>query len=139
MQAVLDDLAALGVPRRAIRTEAFVSSLSDTERQTRARAISERAAKEGKKAFAIHLASLQTFDCAPGQTILQAAAAAKVPLRQSCGEGICGECKIRVKSGTVDTDARGLLSQREVDDGWVLACQAILTSDVEVEAAPGLG
>jgi len=56
-------------------------------------------------------------------------------MRHSCGEGICGECKIRVKSGTVDRDPRGLLSQREVEEGWVLACQAILTSDVEVEPA----
>jgi len=135
MQAVLDDLAALGVPPSAIRTEAFVSSLSETDRQTRARAISERAAKQGKRAFAIRLANVRTFDCAPGQTILQAATAAKVSLRQSCGEGICGECKIRVRSGTVDTDPRGLLSQREVEEGWVLACQAILTSDVEVEPA----
>jgi len=133
MQALLDDLAALGVPRSAIRTEAFVSSLSETERQTRVRAIVERAAQQGMKVFAIRLPNGQTFDCVPGQTILQAATAAKVPIRQSCGEGICGQCKLRVTFGTVDTDPRGLLSQREVDEGWVLACQAILTGDVEVQ------
>lgn len=134
MQALLDDLAVLGVPRSAIRTEAFLSPTLVPERQTRARAISERAAAAGRKAFAIRLADDQTFNCAPGQTVLQAATAAKVPMRQSCGEGTCGECKIRLKSGTVDTVSRGLLSQTEVAEGWVLACQAILTSDVEVAA-----
>ncbi|MGE0817017.1 MAG: FAD-binding protein, partial [Vicinamibacterales bacterium] len=87
MQAAIGALTALGVPRDAIHTEAFVSSRTKTTRIENARAIARAASEAGIAAFRIGLPDGATFSCRPGETILAAANAAHVPFSQSCGEG----------------------------------------------------
>ncbi len=72
-----------------------------------------------------------------GQTLLEAAEAAGVYLNTLCGgDGICGKCKVRVTSGSVDSDATQLLKPEEIRAGFVLACKARVTGDVVVETPP---
>ncbi|SHN43139.1 2Fe-2S iron-sulfur cluster-binding protein [Cryptosporangium aurantiacum] len=128
MQDVLGLLTTLGVPRDAIRTEAFVSGHSTQTRRERAHAI-ELAATVAE--FTITDGD-GAFPCRPGETILGVANAAHVPFSQSCGEGACGTCRVRVLSGHCETDTRGMFSTDELDAGWRLACQTLPTEDVRI-------
>jgi NAD(P)H-flavin reductase/ferredoxin len=70
-----------------------------------------------------------------GETLLQAALRQGVPFPFSCRVGGCATCKCRVTSGRVRelTDAAYLLSDEELAQGCVLACQSVPQTDVEIE------
>jgi ferredoxin len=51
---------------------------------------------------------------------------------QSCGEGACGTCRVRVLSGAYETDTRGMFSTDELAAGWRLACQTLPTEDLTI-------
>ena len=133
MQAVIGMLTGLAVSREAIHTEAFVSSQSRKTRSENAHAIALAARDAGIREFRIAVRAGGAFSCPPGRTILEAANAAQVPFRQSCGEGACGTCRARVLSGQFATDGQALFSAEEIAAGWVLACQTLPKSDVEIE------
>uniref|UniRef100_A0A7C2HU81 DUF4445 domain-containing protein n=1 Tax=Ammonifex degensii TaxID=42838 RepID=A0A7C2HU81_9THEO len=68
-----------------------------------------------------------------GQTLLQAAAQAGITLRGACGgKGVCGRCRVQVKSGEVTRDGAGKITPEEAEAGWVLACQAVPAGKVAV-------
>ena len=72
-----------------------------------------------------------------GGTLLEAARLAGVYLTSLCGgDGICGKCKVVVAEGEVDAPETTLLTDEEVRQHFVLACQARVLSDVTV-AVPG--
>ena len=69
-----------------------------------------------------------------GTTLLDAARAAGVLVDSICGgDGICGRCRLVVRSGDVDAPPTTLLTRQEIRSGVVLACQTIVTGDVELE------
>uniref|UniRef100_A0A7J3X9G4 DUF4445 domain-containing protein n=2 Tax=Thermofilum pendens TaxID=2269 RepID=A0A7J3X9G4_THEPE len=69
-----------------------------------------------------------------GATILEAAIKCGVGIRSVCGgKGLCGKCKVIVRKGGVDVRRSDLLKREEVERGYVLACQARILEDVEVE------
>jgi len=68
-----------------------------------------------------------------GTTILDAARQANVYLNSVCGgDGICGKCRVILKSGRVDSPPTTLLTRDEVIQGNVLACMARVMTDTEV-------
>ena len=68
-----------------------------------------------------------------GTTILEAARRANVYVNSVCGgDGICGKCKVVLKSGQVDSPATTLLTRDEVIQQYLLACTARVISDVEI-------
>ena len=69
-----------------------------------------------------------------GETILAAGARAGLDIPFSCKDGYCSCCMARLKRGQVFMPTHEALSQSEIDDGWVLACQARpTTSECEIE------
>ena len=74
---------------------------------------------------------------AKGTDILDAAAGAGIYINSSCGgEGVCGRCKVIVKSGNVLSEPTGRISREEQEKGYVLACRSTIHSDIEVEVPP---
>ncbi len=72
-----------------------------------------------------------------GATLLDAARKAGVLIASICGgDGICGRCRVQVRSGTVDADPTALLTREEIQQGYVLACQTRAVDDVEVTVPP---
>ena len=71
--------------------------------------------------------------CPGGANILAAARAAGIRLPSACGKGVCGTCKSRVLSGTVEMRHGGGIRQREIDGGMALLCCARPTSDLVVD------
>jgi ring-1,2-phenylacetyl-CoA epoxidase subunit PaaE len=62
------------------------------------------------------------------QTLLQALSAAQIAVPHSCEAGICGTCRCRLVSGQVTMMNNGALTDTEVADGYVLACQSVALS-----------
>jgi uncharacterized 2Fe-2S/4Fe-4S cluster protein (DUF4445 family) len=68
-----------------------------------------------------------------GETLLDAAQKADVPLNASCnGKGACGKCKLIVVSGETKSEPTSLLTNEEKDKKYVLACKTTVHSDVSV-------
>jgi uncharacterized 2Fe-2S/4Fe-4S cluster protein (DUF4445 family) len=77
-----------------------------------------------------------TATVARGSTILDACDAAGVAIDAVCGgEGKCGRCKVRPEGGFLP-GCQDTLSRAEVDAGVVLACEATVDGDLEVEILP---
>jgi len=67
-------------------------------------------------------------------TIMEAADLAGVHVNNICGaEGLCGRCKVIVKSGDVSTEPTMHLSREEIQLGYVLACRCVVCSDAVIE------
>ncbi|MFC5271925.1 FAD-binding oxidoreductase [Adhaeribacter terreus] len=70
----------------------------------------------------------------PSQTILEAALDQDIDLPYSCQAGLCTACRGKCLSGKVHMDEREGLSDKEMQEGYVLNCVGHpLTSDVVIE------
>ena len=68
-----------------------------------------------------------------GRTLLAAATMAGVQINASCnGKGSCGKCKLILESGEVKSEPTALLSEKEEEDSYILACQTRIHGDVTV-------
>lgn len=126
MGAVRDHLGAAGYDMRRYREESFsFESLA-------AAPIPE--APAGDVRYRVRFDKLgDEFECAAGQTILQAAEAADVRMPYSCTQGICGTCKTLKLSGEVEMHAGAGIRQREINMGWILPCCSRPRSDVVLD------
>ncbi len=61
---------------------------------------------------------------AVGETLLQAALAAGIDAPHSCTEGRCGTCMSWLRNGDVSMASTRALSKRNIERGYVLACQS---------------
>lgn len=79
-----------------------------------------------------------TADAYPNETVLDAARRVDAPIGNSCGSvGVCGRCCVRVIAGAENLSAPTMIELRvSAQRGFVaderLACQAVVTGDVEV-------
>jgi len=75
------------------------------------------------------------FDCASGETVLEAAMRADLMIPYGCRNGACGTCKGRVLEGEVDFGAHqaSTLSDEEKRKGFALFCVARPKTDLVIE------
>ena len=78
----------------------------------------------------------QSFDCAEGQTLLDAALRQGLYLPHACGHGLCATCKVQVLDGEVEPGPASPFALMDVEreEGKCLACCATPTSDLTIEA-----
>jgi len=71
-----------------------------------------------------------------GQTLLDAALRAGIYLPHACCHGLCGTCKVQVVDGEFEHGAASPFALMDVerDEGKCLACCAVATSDIVIEA-----
>ncbi|ASR01808.1 2Fe-2S iron-sulfur cluster-binding protein [Gordonia rubripertincta] len=76
-----------------------------------------------------------SVSCGPEQKMLDAFLRNGVWVPNSCNQGTCGTCKVRVVHGTVDHPPApdSVLSIAEQEQGVVLSCQTTPTSDVVID------
>jgi uncharacterized 2Fe-2S/4Fe-4S cluster protein (DUF4445 family) len=68
-----------------------------------------------------------------GDTVIRAALEAGVHVNASCGgEGVCGKCRVLIEDGAVEGGVSEKLSEEDQKNGYRLACQAIVKSDLVV-------
>lgn len=88
----------------------------------------------GTRSFRVEFAtSRRAIDCPSDRFVLDAAREAGLRLPSSCTKGMCGTCKSRLVSGTVEMTPAGGVRQREVDQGLILICCSRPTSDLVIE------
>jgi len=69
-----------------------------------------------------------------GSSLLEAAYKANITINNVCGgDGICGRCKMIVKSGNISGEVSGRLTREEIKGGYVLACSTFAVSDLDIE------
>ncbi|NIA12458.1 MAG: DUF4445 domain-containing protein [Nitrospiraceae bacterium] len=72
-----------------------------------------------------------------GVTILAAAREAGVYVENLCGgEGVCGKCRVIVRSGIVRGETTNYLTREEIKEGYVLACEGRVGGDLLVDVPP---
>ncbi|WP_123024777.1 2Fe-2S iron-sulfur cluster-binding protein [Mycolicibacterium stellerae] len=77
----------------------------------------------------IELDSRTTTACyRTGDTLLQTARSAGLQAPYSCETGSCGTCMARITEGSARMVNNDALEDDEVDEGYVLTCQALPTS-----------
>ncbi|MFT8420590.1 MAG: fatty acid desaturase [Gluconacetobacter sp.] len=71
----------------------------------------------------------------PGETLLQAALRQDIDFPYVCRVGGCGTCKCKLIDGRVRemTETGYLLTEDEIAEGYILACQSTLRTDVAIE------
>lgn len=73
----------------------------------------------------------------PDTLVLDAAAQAGVSLATPCGgQGRCGRCLVKVKSGDVIRPQNPHLTQKQVGEGWILSCVSRIKGDVVLTVPP---
>jgi len=72
-----------------------------------------------------------------GETILAAAQKAGIYISSLCGgDGICGKCRVILRSGQIHSKPTTLLDRDEIRENYILACQSTVQGDLEVEIPP---
>ena len=68
------------------------------------------------------------------ETLLNAALRQGVPFPHSCRVGGCATCKCRLTEGKVRelTESAYVLSEQELDQGYILACQSVPKTDIHI-------
>lgn len=75
------------------------------------------------------------IDCNPNEKVLDAAFRNKINLPMDCSDGVCGTCKCRCEAGAYDLGDDYIddaLTQDEAQEGLVLTCQMVPSSDCVV-------
>lgn len=129
MDVVENQLIESGFPKAAVNVERFVSPV-DPDRMTpeMAEALAAAAlAAENSEVATVELTYnglAVEMEVEPGETILQAALREGHEVEYQCEEGYCGCCMARLTEGEVTMALRDALSDQEIAEGWILACQA---------------
>lgn len=133
MDAVETALTAAGVPADRIKVERFTIDRPTAEQAAVERELEREA--EGRK-VEVTLEGRRrriTFDSAQG-SILENARAAGLPTPYACKAGVCATCRAKLIEGKVHMKANYGLSPEEVEQGYILTCQAVpLTDNVAVD------
>ncbi|MGZ9719057.1 flavin reductase family protein [Rhizobium miluonense] len=119
-------LKQMGHPPDGVFIESFESAREDDNIGS--------AAEAGSAQFTVTFAKAGlTASVDAETTVLKAAKVAGARIQTSCGKGVCGTCRVRMLSGTVEMKHQGGIRQREIDQGFILACCSRPTSDVVIE------
>ncbi len=90
----------------------------------------------GKKALnQVQLVGTDTkFEVGRNKTVLESALENGIAFPHDCTVGTCGTCRSKLLSGKVDaiTPFGYTLSREELEAGFILACQAVPESDLEI-------
>ncbi|MET3473206.1 ring-1,2-phenylacetyl-CoA epoxidase subunit PaaE [Novosphingobium sp. 1529] len=133
MDAVEQGLAKAGVPADRVLVERFTAAdMSDAQRQAvrelerQAEGRTMRVSIDGRRRTIAYKAE--------NGSILENARAAGLPAPFACKAGVCATCRARVVAGEVEMFQNFGLTEKEVEQGYILTCQAIpLSDDVELD------
>jgi len=107
-------LAYLGIAKEKIHRELFLIT-GQTQVSTSQKA--QVSAKVFGKTY--------QFETEEGKTILQSGLEQNVPLPFSCQSGLCGMCKMKCNEGKVIMKSNQVLTEKDLQDGYILTCQSL--------------
>ncbi|GAA0755840.1 2Fe-2S iron-sulfur cluster-binding protein [Psychroflexus lacisalsi] len=124
---IRDEFTALGLNKNQIHYELFVTGISEEDKKRAEAAMAKRedgteiTILDGGKEF--HFIMNKDYE-----NILDAALAAGADLPFACKGGVCSTCKCKLMEGDVEMKVNYALEKDEVEQNFVLSCQAIPTS-----------
>lgn len=130
MLAVERVLESLGKPKKLMHVERFVSLSGDPFTLK----IDNSVATEHSTVNVELDGEQHTLEWPSTSTLIDVLVAAGIDAPYSCREGECGSCACVLKNGTVDPGKIAALTAEDVDDGYILACQAKpISAELDVE------
>ena len=78
--------------------------------------------------------TVDTFECDEETPILEALEEAGLDHNYSCRAGSCSSCCMKIVEGTVNQEDQFFLDDEQMEDGFVLTCVALPTSDLTLLA-----
>ena len=120
-------LTNAGLPKELVHFELFVTGLSDEDIKR-----AERLAKQNVEGVEVTIVDGgKEFDFTMTKeydNILDAALGAGADLPFACKGGVCSTCKCQVIEGAVEMKINYALEDKEVEQNFVLSCQAVPTT-----------
>jgi ferredoxin len=126
MDATKAALLELGVAKENIKLEAFGTAKRKPK--------GEADVSDAPKFTVTFSRSSKSIEWTGAESILDGADDCGVEIDNACRSGTCGSCKVRLLRGEVRMETEDALGADEKANGLILACQALATSDVEIEA-----
>ena len=130
MDIVVVGLKAIGIRDENVHTEYFTAKVKEDN------PVSETAAAENysdeviERTIKVEVYGEQKeVIVKPTETILIAAQDAGMDPPYSCTVGVCTTCRARLRSGRANMEEREGLSDAEIEEGFILTCQAHPLSD----------
>jgi 3-ketosteroid 9alpha-monooxygenase subunit B len=128
MDAVTHALRDLGVPRKRIHIERFVSLTEDPFDATAPTTTGDVESPDSRVEVELD-GERRTVDWPAGTKLLDLLRDAGIDAPFSCRKGSCGACACRLTGGEVKMLRNEVLDRTDLDEGYVLACQALPVSD----------
>ena len=123
MNLVEDSLLGGGVDAERIHIERFTPR-ETPEEPAETEVVAEPGAAKTMVTIELN-GKTETTDHRPGTTLLQAARQAGLKPPSSCEAGDCATCMAKLVEGTAKMFVNNALTDDEVEEGWVLTCQAV--------------
>ncbi|HPI53188.1 MAG TPA: phenylacetate-CoA oxygenase/reductase subunit PaaK [Chitinophagaceae bacterium] len=127
--SVKEYLVSKGVNETAVRFELFNSSSSASKKEAFQQAAMETAEQMSMVTIKVDDRSIEIPLAFGGESILDAALKHGADLPFACKGGVCCTCRAKVIEGTVTMEVNYALEPDEVENGFVLTCQAHPTSE----------
>ncbi len=129
VSVVREALGLLGVPARRTHVERFLS-LADNPFEADPAAVT---GPEATLAVTLEDGATKRLPWPAGVRMLDVLIDAGLDAPYSCRQGICGACACQLTGGEVEMAHNEVLEQADLDEGYILACQAVpLTPDVSI-------
>ncbi len=126
IHSVEEFLQGQGIDTKHIHAEHFTSNAADVDPNVAKKAVGDAQVKVFLDGETI------TVSVAKSKTILDALLDAKAEPPYSCTSGSCSTCMAKVTKGKVEMEVCYALDEDEVEEGYILTCQAHPTTE-EVE------
>jgi len=129
VSVVREALGLLGVPARRTHVERFLS-LADNPFEADPAAVT---GPEATLAVTLEDGATKRLPWPAGVRMLDVLIDAGLDAPYSCRQGICGACACQLTGGEVEMAHNEVLEQADLDEGYILACQAVpLTAEVSI-------
>lgn len=129
LDVVHDALARLSVPRSRVHTEVF-NSLAGDPFNPKARQSADTDPSPGTATVDVELdGKTHTLAWPRKQNLVDLLLAEGIDVPYSCQEGQCGSCMCTLVEGEVHMDNPEILAPEDIEDGYILGCQAHPATD----------
>lgn len=129
MDTIHKALAYAGMPRNQVHAEVFNSLAGDPFHDAAAVEVTEEEAADAATVEVELDGETHTLSWPRKQTLVDIMLAKGLDVPYSCQEGECGSCACTLVEGKVDMENSEILDPADVENGYILGCQARPTTD----------